>query len=109
MSEFTKQEAIELLGLNVEIIKHWEDHFHLTEECLAEYTQDQIDFIKTTPSDYLSVGQVCRVDFIENRNGQILVTLVGLHDEDLRSFNKSDFQKHCHIINYELVNYASYL
>ncbi len=106
MSGFTKQEAIELLGLNVQIIKRWEESFNLSEDHLAEYTQDEIDFIKRTPSDYLPAGQVCRVDFVEHRDGQILLTLVGLHDDDLRSFTKSDFENHCQILKSEPSSYA---
>lgn len=107
MSEFTKQEAIELLGLNVEIVKRWEEFFNLTDEHQAEYTQEEIDFIKRTPSDYLPLGQVCRVDFVEYRDGQILLTLVGLHDDNLRSFTKSDFENHCQILKSEPLSYAA--
>ena len=86
---FTKQEAINLLGQKVEIKQN------------IYFESDKVTFI------VIEKGKQGEVYLIENDpNGIVIHVLI---DEDYQTFNKVEFNKYCHILNYELVNYASYL
>jgi len=104
-TQFTKYEAIEYLGQVVQLKKRWEKKPGYIPEDL-DLNSEELEFVKNIPTDWLDKGDYCRVDFVEYDNGNISLTLSGLHDEDLRSFDKSDFEEYCQVLKAEAINYA---
>lgn len=84
-AEFTKHEAIEFLGNIVQFKKRW------SEKCT-----DKDSEYYNSESDYVDVNELARVDFIEDNNGLISLTLTS--DCELRSFNKATFEEYCTLL-----------
>jgi hypothetical protein len=89
-NQFTKYEAIKYLGEMVQFKKRW-----------SRKSQDDDPNYDGFELDFIEAGELARVDYVEDTNGLIQLTLVAVRDDDLRSFDKSNFEQYCVLLKPE--------